>query len=93
MKKDLVYIDIGSFTIKCYKKTPKGLKHISNLSINFKKNYDRNKMLVSFDSIPQKVRSAIINSYVDKPQKDKSKLLNFFIEHKMKNMLELIEEF
>ena len=60
---------------------------------NFKKNYDRNKMLVSFDSIPQKVRSAIINSYVDKPQKDKSKLLNFFIEHKMKNMLELIEEF
>lgn len=60
---------------------------------NFKKNYFRNKMLVSFDSIPQKVRSAIINNYVDKPQKDKSKLLNFFIEHKMKNMLELIEEF
>jgi 5'-3' exonuclease len=60
---------------------------------NFKKNYERNKMLVSFDSIPQKVRSAIINSYVDKPNKDKSKLLNFFIEHKMKNMLELIEEF
>jgi len=60
---------------------------------NFKKNYERNKMLVSFDSIPQKVRSAIINSYVDKPSKDKSKLLNFFIEHKMKNMLELIEEF
>jgi 5'-3' exonuclease len=60
---------------------------------NFKKNYERNKMLVSFDSIPQKVRSAIINSYIDKPNKDKSKLLNFFIEHKMKNMLELIEEF
>jgi len=60
---------------------------------NFKKNYERNKMLVSFDSIPQKVRTAIINSYVDKPNKDKSKLLNFFIEHKMKNMLELIEEF
>jgi 5'-3' exonuclease len=60
---------------------------------NFKKNYERNKMLVSFDSIPQKVKTAIINSYVDKPQKDKSKLLNFFIEHKMKNMLELIEEF
>jgi 5'-3' exonuclease len=60
---------------------------------NFKKNYERNKMLVSFDSIPSKVKTAIINSYVDKPNKDKSKLLNFFIEHKMKNMLELIEEF
>jgi 5'-3' exonuclease len=60
---------------------------------NFKKNYERNKMLVSFDSIPTKVKTAIINSYVDKPNKDKSKLLSFFIEHKMKNMLELIEEF
>jgi hypothetical protein len=60
---------------------------------DFKKNYERNKKLVSFDSIPDKIKNAIINSYVEKPQKDKSKLLNFFIEHKMKNMLELIEEF
>jgi len=59
----------------------------------FKRNYDRNKMLVSFDSIPTKIKESIINSYVDKPAKDKSKLLNFFIEHKMKNMLEVIEEF
>jgi len=59
----------------------------------FKRNYDRNKMLVSFDSIPAKIKESIINSYVDKPAKDKSKLLNFFIEHKMKNMLEVIEEF
>ena len=60
---------------------------------DFKKNYERNKKLVSFDSIPDKIKNSIINSYVEKPQKDKSKLLNFFIEHKMKNMLELIEEF
>lgn len=60
---------------------------------DFIKNYERNKKLVSFDSIPDKIKNAIINSYVEKPQKDKSKLLNFFIEHKMKNMLELIEEF
>jgi 5'-3' exonuclease len=60
---------------------------------DFIKNYERNKKLVSFESIPDKIKNAIINSYVEKPQKDKSKLLNFFIEHKMKNMLELIEEF
>ena len=60
---------------------------------DFIKNYERNKKLVSFDSIPDKIKNSIINSYVEKPQKDKSKLLNFFIEHKMKNMLELIEEF
>jgi 5'-3' exonuclease len=59
----------------------------------FKKNYIRNKDLVSFDNIPKNIKESIINSYVDQPTKDKSKLLNFFFEHKMKNMLELIEEF
>jgi 5'-3' exonuclease len=59
----------------------------------FKKNYERNKKLVSFDSIPKNVKEAIINSYVGQPEKDKSKLLNFFIQNKMKNMMGLIEEF
>jgi 5'-3' exonuclease len=59
----------------------------------FKKNYIRNKDLVSFDNIPKNIKESIINNYVDQPTKDKSKLLNFFFEHKMKNMLELIEEF
>jgi len=59
----------------------------------FKKNYERNKKLVSFDCIPKHVKDAIINSYVVQPEKDKSKLLNFFIQNKMKNMMGLIEEF
>ena len=59
----------------------------------FKKNYERNKKLVSFDSIPKSIKANVINSYVDTPSKDKSKLLNFFVERKMKNMLEVIEEF
>jgi 5'-3' exonuclease len=61
--------------------------------IEFAKNYERNKMLVSFDHIPVPVKENIINSYVGQPNKDKSKLLNFFIQNKMKNMMELIEEF
>jgi 5'-3' exonuclease len=60
---------------------------------DFKKNYKRNKDLVSFDNIPQNIKDAIINSYLEQPKKDKSKLLPFFVEHKMKNMLEVIEEF
>jgi hypothetical protein len=60
---------------------------------DFKKNYERNKKLVSFDSIPSDLKNAIINSYTEQPEKDKSRLLNFFIQNKMKNMMELIEEF
>ena len=59
----------------------------------FKRNYERNKILVSFDSIPTHIKESIINTFEEKPMKDKSKLLDFFVEHKMKNMLEVIEEF
>ena len=59
----------------------------------FKRNYERNKILVSFDSIPTHIKESIINTYEETPMKDKSKLLDFFVEHKMKNMLEVIEEF
>ena len=59
----------------------------------FKKNYERNKKLVSFSCIPDNIKNSIINRYEDTPSKDKSKLLDFFVEHKMKNMLEVIEEF
>jgi hypothetical protein len=59
----------------------------------FKRNYERNKILVSFDSIPMHIKESIINTFEEKPIKDKSKLLDFFVEHKMKNMLEVIEEF
>jgi hypothetical protein len=59
----------------------------------FKRNYERNKTLVSFDSIPMYIKESIISTYEETPMKDKSKLLDFFVEHKMKNMLEVIEEF
>jgi hypothetical protein len=59
----------------------------------FKKNYERNKKLVSFSCIPDHIKNSIINIFEDTPSKDKSKLLDFFVEHKMKNMLEVIEEF
>lgn len=59
----------------------------------FKRNYERNRKLINFEYIPEKIQQDIINSYVEKPFKDKSKLLDFFVEHKMKNMLEVIEEF
>mgnify|MGYP006290259581 CR=1 FL=1 len=60
---------------------------------NFKRNYQRNRILVDFDCIPLDIRSAVINSYKEQGNRDKSKLLNYFIENKMKNMIELIGDF
>lgn len=59
----------------------------------FKRNYQRNRILVDFDCIPKELSQEIINTYKGQSGKDKSKLLNYFIENKMKNMIELIGDF
>lgn len=59
----------------------------------FKKNFERNSVLVDFRFIPDKVKNSIVNNFESQPTKNKSMLLNYFIENKMKNMLGLIEEF
>ena len=61
--------------------------------MEFIKNFERNKLLVDFTSIPNEIRNEVINNFVNQPSKNKSMLLNYFIENRMKNMLELLEEF
>ena len=62
-------------------------------SDEFKKNYERNRVLVDLDCIPQSIKESIINTFVTQPKKDRSQLLNFFMKHKMKMMLDVISEF
>lgn len=59
----------------------------------FKRNYDRNKMLVDFACIPEPVKEEIINTYTNTPYGDKSKLLSYFISNRMKLMVEHLGEF
>lgn len=55
--------------------------------------FKRNKMLVDFTQIPDKIRKDIINNFTKQPNKNRSKLLDYFIKNKMKNMLDVLEEF
>lgn len=64
---------------------------ISNEQIQI--NFKRNCQLVDLKSIPEYIRSLIINKYDEEQGKDKSKLFNYFISHKLKNMMENIGEF
>lgn len=59
----------------------------------FQRNYDRNKMLVDFSSIPQDLKDTIINTFESTEIGDKSKLLDYFIANRMKMMIEHVEEF
>lgn len=59
----------------------------------FQKNFDRNKTLVDFESIPKDIKNQIINTFVNAPHGDRSKLLDYFISNKLKMMMEHINEF
>jgi hypothetical protein len=59
----------------------------------FKRNYQRNKMLVDLSMIPKHIQENIINNFTTYPVKDRSQLLNYFMSNRMKQMIEHIEEF
>lgn len=60
-----------------------------------KTNYLRNELLVSYEKIPENIKSSIIECYNTKVQQKHSKmgLMNYFVENKMQNLLSQIHDF
>jgi len=63
------------------------------LTEDTKKNYERNKLLIDFDSIPADIEQAVLNTFTNLPVKGKSRILNYLMKHRMKHMLGLIDDF
>ena len=59
-----------------------------------KRNYQRNKTLIDFDSIPNELGELIYNMCVDKiTQNDKSNILPYFMKHRLKELTEKLGDF
>ena len=59
-----------------------------------KRNYQRNKTLIDFDSITNELGELIYNKWVDKiTQNDKSKILPYFMKHRLKELTEKLGDF
>ena len=59
-----------------------------------KRNYQRNKTLIDFDSIPNELGELIYNMWVDTiTQNDKSKILPYFMKHRLKELTEKLGDF
>ena len=59
-----------------------------------KRNYQSNKTLIDFDSIPNELGELIYNMWVDKiTQNDKSKILPYFMKHRLKELTEKLGDF
>jgi hypothetical protein len=60
------------------------------------KNYRRNLELISYDSIPENIRLAIIEEYnirINSVSKDKMKLMSYFTNNSMRNLYASVTDF
>lgn len=58
------------------------------------RNFQRNKMLIDFNSIPEDIYTSIVDAYKSAvPVHDKGKIFNYFVKHRCKRLLEHIQEF
>lgn len=69
-------------------------KDILFADMEMQRNYQRNRLLIDFDYIPQDITDAIIGEYLAQtPVRDKGKIFNYFMTHRMKLLMERIQEF
>jgi len=57
------------------------------------RNYERNKVLIDLDCVPENIASQALSIYREQSNKGRDKLFNYFIKHKLKNLTEVITEF
>jgi 5'-3' exonuclease len=59
-----------------------------------RRNWDRNTMLVSFESIPEDIEKEIIDTYLNTTvNNDKMKIMNYLMENRCRLLLDEIEDF
>lgn len=67
---------------------------MSTADIDVQRNFERNKMLIDFTSIPQNIKQLVINSYNEQNgNKTRQKLFDYFSKMRLKNLTEHIGEY
>ena len=65
----------------------------NELPENLQSNYNRNKIVIDFDRIPEELRLKILDEYHKEVKGKRRYLLNYFIKHKLRNLTPLLTEF
>lgn len=67
--------------------------HDDNLPESIKRNWQRNRMLIDLECIPDAIRVSVLKEYEAQQGKSRDKLFNYLIEHRMKLLMESIGDF
>lgn len=60
---------------------------------SMKRGYNRNKMLVDLDYVPDELKKRIVESYDNTKPNTKMNMLNYLMKNKLKNLVEVADEF
>jgi hypothetical protein len=67
--------------------------HFWDWAEDVNKNYQRNRMLIDLNAVPDRIRAATKKAVQEQEGKGRDKLFNYFIKYKLKNLTECISEF
>jgi hypothetical protein len=65
----------------------------NNLTEDQQSNYNRNKMLIDLDRIPDDITEKILLEFGKVPVGARSKIMGYFIKHRLRNLMECLQEF
>lgn len=57
------------------------------------RNYSRNRMLIDFEEIPEKISSSVLSAYETSPVGTKNKLMNYFIDKGLVSLVQNVGDF
>lgn len=60
---------------------------------DMKRGWIRNKILIDFDLIPEKISNAILDQYNEEKKYQNGQLMNYFIKNRLKYLMENMGDF
>lgn len=68
-------------------------KDINTMDAETKRNFERNKLLIDFDCIPENIKSQVVAQYSAEKNIGREKLFDYFIQNRLRNLMEVITDF
>lgn len=65
----------------------------SSMDEEAKRNFERNKMLISFECIPKDLQEKIVEDYETQVTVGRGKLFDYFIQNRLRHLFETIQDF
>lgn len=69
-------------------------KQYDTLTEDEKKRYDRNRLLIDFDAMPDRIYDGVVKSYnQERRKRNRSDIFNYLVKHRCRELIDRLEDF